>query len=103
MDISKMNANIQFSKSFIGSEGMRHIITGLLIDNYDNYEPFRNIAVGCCINVVRGIHKCETDDEDVFPHFNIKLYNYTTRELSNTYHCYINNLRICKITTIVNL
>lgn len=91
---------ISFAKTFIGSEGKKQILIGLLMDNYDNYTPFFNLCQNSCINVTRDIHRSDCDDEDVFEHFNIKIYNYPTKTTSNTYHCYVNNFKICKISTI---
>jgi len=91
---------ISFLKSFKGSEGRKQIITGLLMDNYDNYAPFWNLCQNSCINIACDLHRSEYDDEDTYEHFNIKIYNYTTKQTSATYHCYVNNYKICSITTI---
>jgi len=93
------------SQTFKGDDIERGFLTILLVNNYNCYEPFARLCLGNkCINLTRGIHK--TDDEDeVFPHFNISIYDYDTRTLSQTYHCYVNmkSLKIAKITTITTI
>lgn len=100
-----MNAlRIECASTFRGDEIERGFISLLLINNYNTYEPFTRLCQGNkCINITAGIHKNQFEDEETYEHFNITIYDYDTRVLSQTYHCYVNMklLKIAKITTIL--
>ena len=52
------------------------------------------------INVIKNIHYDKFINSYYSQHFNVKFENKITKNYSNTYHCYINDNKISRITEL---